>query len=281
MVDDPYTFGMVAAANALSDVFAMGGRPLVALNLVGFPSKLLPLEVLGAILQGGADKVREAGAVVGGGHTVEDTEVKYGMAVTGEVHPDRVWKNGNVRPDDVLLLTKPIGTGLINGAVKQDAASGPAVAEAQRWMATLNGIGIEHVLAEDVVAVTDITGYGLLGHAREMAEGSAARLVIEARSVPRIGGIEAFFLDRLKTRAARETRAYMKDAIRIAETIDPWTQELLFDPQTSGGLLIAVRQEGAERLRDRLREAGLERTEIIGHATRWHAGEGRVEARDA
>ncbi len=264
MVDDPYAFGAVAAANALSDVFAMGGKPLVALNIVGFPSKKLPLEVLTAILQGGADKVKEAEAVIGGGHTVEDHEVKYGLAVTGEVHPDRIWANGTVRIDDAVILTKPLGTGLINSAVKVDGATGPAVDGAIRWMSTLNGTGISHLHAADTSCVTDITGFGLLGHARELAASSPATIVIDASLVPTIIGIEKYFQDRFKTRGARETREYTENSVSLPENLDPWRNEVLFDPQTSGGLLLTVRQEQADDLVKKLQDSGLEQAAIIG-----------------
>ncbi len=264
MVDDPYAFGTVAAANALSDVFAMGGKPLVALNIVGFPSKKLPLEVLTAILQGGADKVKEAGAVIGGGHTVEDHEVKYGLAVTGEVHPDRIWANGTVRIDDAVILTKPLGTGLINSAVKVDGATGPAVDGAIRWMSTLNGTGISHLHAADTSCVTDITGFGLLGHARELAASSPATIVIDESLVPTIVGLEDYFQDRFKTRGARETREYTEDSVSLPENLDPWRNEVLFDPQTSGGLLLSVRQEQADDLVKKLQDSGLEQAAVIG-----------------
>lgn len=267
MVDDPRDFGRVAAANALSDVWAMGGTPLVCVNIVGFPSKKLPLEVLTEILNGGAEKVKEAGAVLGGGHTVEDQEVKYGLAVTGRVHPDRVWRNGGVREGDVLILTKPVGTGLVNGAAKCNADTGPVVAEAVRWMSTLNGMGIEHVHAADVSAVTDITGFGLVGHGAEMAAGSDCRLMIDAAAVPRLDGIEAYFQDNLKTRSGRETRIHVGETVDTS-AVDPWTEELLYDPQTSGGLLMAVREADAETLVSRLRETGLEKCAIVGQAVR-------------
>jgi selenide,water dikinase len=264
MVDDPYSFGMVAAANALSDVYAMGGRPLVALNIVGFPAKMLPLSVLSEILQGGADKVRESGAVIGGGHTVEDHEVKYGLAVTGEVHPDKVWANGSIRVDDAVILTKPLGTGLINSGVKVDSVTGKSVDEAIRWMSTLNGLGISHLHEADVSCVTDITGFGLLGHAAELAAGSPGTIVIDDKSVPTIVGLEDFFQDRYRTRGARETREYTAGAVEVPASMSDWRNEVLFDPQTSGGLLITVRQEQADDLVKKLQDSGLEFTAVVG-----------------
>jgi len=266
IVDDPYAFGAIAAANALSDVFAMGGKPLVALNLVCFPTKTLPLEMLREILQGSTDKVAEAGAVVGGGHTIEDSEVKFGLAVTGSIHPDHIWRNGAVRPGDVLILTKPLGTGLVTSAIKSRAATGPAVDEAIRWMSTLNGVGIEHVKAASVSAVTDVTGFGLVGHGRELAEGGHATLVIEAASIPKLPGIEEYLSEDNLTGGAARNRRYNAPYVHVADTIDRWDEELLFDPQTSGGLLIAVRETGADDLCRKLRESGLEHATVIGHA---------------
>lgn len=262
MIDDPADFGEVAAANALSDVFAMGGRPLVALNIVGFP-KGLDLEILGEILAGGARKTAEAGAVIGGGHTVVDGEIKYGLAVTGEVALDRVWANGALRAGDAVILTKPIGTGLISSAVKRNADDGPAVKEAVRWMKTLNGLGIEHLHAADVSAATDVTGFGLLGHACELV-GGGATLVIERDRVPRIPGVEAYFVDECKTRGSRESREFFGDRIGLPDDLDEWTRDLLFDPQTSGGLLVGVRPDEAESVVAGLRDAGLEHAAVIG-----------------
>ncbi len=266
IVDDPYAFGAIAAANALSDVFAMGGEPLVALHLVCFPSKSLPLEMLREILQGSTDKVAEAGAVVGGGHTIEDTEVKFGLAVTGRIHPDHIWRNGAVRPGDALILTKPLGTGLVTSAIKSRAASGPTVDEAIRWMSTLNGVGIDHVKAASVSAVTDVTGFGLVGHGRELAEGGRATLVIEAASIPRLPGIEDFLHEENLTGGAARNRRYNAPFIDVRDTIERWNEELLFDPQTSGGLLIAVRESEADDLCAKLRESGLEHATVVGHA---------------
>jgi selenide, water dikinase len=266
MVDDPRLFGQVAAANSLSDVYAMGGRPLVALNLVGFPSKKLSLEILAEILNGGAEKVHEAGAVIGGGHSVEDQEIKYGMSVTGEVHPDRVWKNGQVRRGDLLILTKPIGSGLICSGVKNQAACGAVVDEAIRWMTTLNGTGIEHLHAARVSAATDITGFGLVGHARELACGSGTTLVIRSADVPRIAGVEQFFDAALRTGGGRQTKEFVKPVVALPAALDEWSHELLHDPQTSGGLLVAIHPDDADRAVARLQESGLVYARVIGEA---------------
>ena len=236
---------------------------MVALNLAAFPSKQISLEVITEILNGGAEKVKEAGAVIGGGHTVEDQEIKYGLAVTGQVHPDRIWRNGAVRQGDVLVLTKPVGTGLVNGAVKQDGDASAVVTEAIRWMTTLNGVGIDHVRAADVSAVTDVTGFGVAGHAAELVEGSGTTMRIDVANVPRLDGIEAYFQPRLRTRSARETRVHVGDRV-ITAGLDEWTEELVYDPQTSGGLLIALRPDQADDLVRKLRDSGLEKAAIIG-----------------
>lgn len=264
MVDDPFVFGQVAAANALSDVFAMGGRPLVALNLVGFPSTTLSLDILGEILRGGAVKVHEAGCVIGGGHTIEDAEVKYGLSVTGEVHPDRVWKNGAVKEGDLLVLTKPLGTGLASSAIKKEGRRGGPIADAERWMATLNSVGIEHLWSARVSSATDITGFGLLGHARELVAGSGWRLRIRASAVPRLAGIEELYFPKMKTGGAKRTREYVKKFVTLPADLDEWSEEILYDPQTSGGLLAAIDPRDAESVVRRLRDSGLERAAIVG-----------------
>lgn len=264
MVDDPYTFGQVAAANALSDVWAMGGKPLVALNIVGFPINCLAPDVLADILNGGASKVVEAGCTLGGGHTVEDAEVKYGLAVTGEVHPDRIWQNGTLQAGHVLLLTKPIGTGLINSSVKVDHAETEAVREAVRWMTMLNGKGFTHLEQARLSGVTDITGFGLLGHAREMAAGSSCHVRIDQEEIPLITGLETCFKKKYRTKGATDTQKACGDDVLLPDGCDPWVVETLFDPQTSGGLLIAVDPDDADKLTRGLVESGLTETAIVG-----------------
>ncbi len=264
MVDDPRTFGEVPAANALSDVWAMGGQPIVALNLVGFPINCLSSDVLAEILNGGADKIAEAGCVLGGGHTVEDAEIKYGLAVTGEVHPDRIWCNGTLQAGHVLILTKPVGTGLINSSVKVDHADNETVREAIRWMTQLNGHGLNFIEAARVSGVTDVTGFGLIGHAREMALGSTCAVEIDSTRVPLITGLETCFKKKYKTRGAADTRSACGDDVLLPEGCDPWMIETLFDPQTSGGLLIAVDPDDATSLTKGLIESGFTETCVIG-----------------
>lgn len=264
VVDDPFAFGQIAAANALSDVWAMGGRPLTALNIVGFPKALEP-EVLGEILAGGADKVREAGAVIAGGHSIFDSEVKYGLAVTGEIHPDRILRNTGGQPGDVLILTKPLGAGLATTAIKKKQAEGPAIDEAIRWMSTLNGVGLDAILAAKVSALTDITGFGLLGHLREMLGDHHLAAQIEVDALPLLDGVAEFFDDALRTRGARDNHKMVAPDLTLPDGLDSWDHELLFDPQTSGGLLLAVAEAKADALVKQLRSEGLERAAIIGH----------------
>ncbi|MCA9323183.1 MAG: selenide, water dikinase SelD [Planctomycetes bacterium] len=276
IVDDAYAFGQIAAANALSDVYAMGGRPLSALNLVCFPTKTRPLEELTAILQGGADKCAEAQASLSGGHTVEDREVKYGLAVAGLVHPRRIWKNGGVRVGDRLILTKPLGTGLVSSAVKADGLTGRLADEASRWMATLNGKGIDLIHATDVSSATDITGFGLVGHGIELADRSPAMLRLDSRSLPRLPGLEACLDQKYVTGGAGRNRQHATGRLLLREGLDPWAVELAFDPQTSGGLLIAVRPDQAEDLVRRLRDLGLEHCSLVGECADFD-GQHRVE----
>ena len=278
VVDDPRTFGRVAAANALSDVFAMGGRPLAALNLVGFPRKL-DLEILAEILEGGAEKVHEAGALVAGGHTVEDHEIKYGLAVTGVVHPDRVVRNHGMRPGDVLVLTKPLGTGLITSSIKVLRNSGPVVDEAIRWMTMLNSTGLDRILAAGPSAMTDVTGFGLLGHLSEMLAGQALEVTLDLAAIPLIEGVETCFHKKCCTRGARTNAEQVGDLVELDPGLDRWMRELLFDPQTSGGLLAAVPEERGADLATALREAGLELAAVIGSVAAAAAPRIRVRSR--
>lgn len=264
VVDDPFTFGEVAAANALSDVFAMGGRVLAALNLVGFP-KDLDTGILGDILSGGASKVGEAGGVVAGGHTVEDHEIKYGLAVTGRVHPGRVVLNHGLKPGDALVLTKPLGTGLITSSIKTRGNDGPEVQEAVRWMCTLNGTGLDHILEARPHAMTDVTGFGFLGHLSEMLARDPLAVTVRFGDIPLITGVERCFHRKCRTRGGPTNRAYVGDRLHLDPGLGEWDQELLLDPQTSGGLLVALPADRAEGLAAALREQGLQRCAVVGH----------------
>ena len=238
IVDDPYTFGQIAAANSLSDVYAMGGDPKVALNIVCFPN-CLDKSILGEILRGGADKVLEAGAVVIGGHSVQDDEPKYGLSVSGVVHPDKILKNCGSNEGDILIITKPLGTGIINTAAKGEMASKEALDEAIKWMSLLNKYAGEVVRKYDISACTDITGFGLIGHAHEMAEGSNKTFVFHKESIPYIKQSKEYADFGLVPQGACQNRAYIEGQYNLHEDVKPWLRDILFDPQTSGGLLIS------------------------------------------
>ena len=263
IVDDPYTFGQIAVANALSDVYAMGGKPLTALNIVCFPSKTLDISVLRDILRGGIDKMREAGVVLVGGHSVDDPELKYGLSVTGTVHPKRVLTKGGARPGDKLLLTKPIGTGIISTAVKGGMAGDQVIKAVAQSMAALNKTASEVMLQVGVNACTDITGFGLLGHACEMIQDSRIGLRIHSASVPIFP--ETIELARMGmipggTYRNKEFRSKMVDSAGIADVM----LDILFDPQTSGGLFVSVSADKASLLLATLKEAGVIDAAIVG-----------------
>jgi selenide, water dikinase len=261
VVDDPYTFGQIAAANSLSDIYAMGGKPIVALNIVCFPN-CLPIEVLGEILRGGADKVLEAGAVVVGGHSVQDDEPKYGLSVTGLVHPDKVLKNYGCKEGEVLILTKPIGTGIINTAIKGEIASKEAYDKAIMVMTTLNKYAGEIIQEFNITACTDITGFGLMGHAYEMASGSKVTLKLYKNSIPYIREAREYAELGLIPEGTYNNKKYMEGKYGL-NNVEEWLEDILFDPQTSGGLLITCSREESEVLLERLNRLELQ-SSIIG-----------------
>lgn len=239
LVDDPFTFGRIAAVNAISDVYAMGGRPLTAMNLVFFPACSLPGTVLEEILRGGLSAMDEAGVCLVGGHTVEDHQLKYGLAVTGLVDPDRVIRNNTPRPGDRLILTKPLGSGIISTAVKGEFASPEQVAEAISWMSILNRAPAELMVACGASAATDVTGFGLIGHACEMAGSGDVSLQIRLEDVPLMKSLAALVADGMVPAGCYRNRDYYRAHVSMAGVAD---DELLplYDPQTSGGLLIAL-----------------------------------------
>lgn len=257
IVDDPYTFGAIAAANALSDVYAMGGRPILALAIAAFPDDLDPA-IIGAILQGGADKVAEAGAVVAGGHTVVDREPKYGLCVTGLVDPARVTPKVGVRPGDVLLLTKPLGTGLITTAAKRGLVEAAHLEAAMASMLRLNRRSAELAAEIGVRAATDITGYGLLGHAAEMLRVGEVGLRIVADALPLLPGAMEYARAGMAPGGLGRNRRYLEErgVVRNASAIEEAQRLLLFDPQTSGGLLLAMPPERADEALRRFADAG-------------------------
>jgi len=276
IVNDPYQFGAIAAANALSDIYAMGGRPLMALNIVCFPLKEAPADTLKAILQGGLDKVHEAGAVLVGGHSVEDPEMKYGLSVTGVVHPDRIFTKGGARAGDRLVLTKPLGTGIIATALKGRLASPEAEAAAIRVMGTLNRAAAEALEGLEVHAVTDITGFGLLGHGLEMAKASQAEFTIQARLVPVLPWARDYAAMGLVPAGSHANRRFCERHLSLDPGVDQITADLLSDAQTSGGLFIAIAPQDGETLMRRLRDRGVTEAAIIGEVTGTGVGRIRV-----
>lgn len=272
VVDDPYWFGRIAAANAFSDVWAMGARPLFALNLVAFPVKTLPMEMLSDILRGGADTAREAGAPILGGHSIDDPEPKYGLAVTGEVHPRHVLRNVGAKPGDRLLLTKPLGAGIVTTAIKRDLAPREVAAVAVEVMAELNRVAGEVLAASGAVhALTDVTGFGLLGHAWEMAEGSGVRLRLAAARVPVQDGVRELAAQDVVPGGTKANLAWVEPHTTFAPEVDAAMRLVLADAQTNGGLLAAVPEKRAGKLLAALARAGVNVAEI-GEVVEGEAG---------
>ena len=253
LVDDPFTFGRIAAANALSDVYAMGGRPLTAMNLAFFPACTLPTSVLAAVLAGGADALAEAGACLVGGHTVEDDEFKFGLAVTGVIDPAHIVRNCGARPGDHLVLTKPLGTGIVSTAIKAEMVAPALEAEAIGWMTRLNAAAAQLMLALGASAATDVTGFGFIGHACEMALGAKVTFRIELARVPVLDGVAGLVQDGLVPAGGYRNRDHYGHLVTGAggDALLP-----LFDPQTSGGLLIALTPEAARDFLARSQDAG-------------------------
>lgn len=250
VVDDPYLFGQIAAANALSDVYAMGGEPKVALNLAAFPD-CLDIEILGEILKGGADKVIEAGAVLAGGHTISDNEPKYGLCVSGFVDPKLMWKNYGAEAGDVLILTKPLGTGILSTAIKGELASEDEIEAAVKNMTYLNRYARDIAAEFSIHSCTDITGFGIAGHAMEMAKGSGKTLVLDTGSLPVLKGVQSYTEMGLIPAGAYRNREYLEENVE-SQIPGTWLEDLVYDPQTSGGLLLAVSGEDAPELMERL-----------------------------
>lgn len=264
LVDDPYVYGQIAAANSLSDVFAMGAQPKTALNIVGFPDDQLDLSILNEILRGGADKVSEAGAVISGGHTVRDVEIKYGLSVTGVVSPEKLLTNANARPGDVLVLTKSLGTGFITTAFKAGRCPEAVLVAAVAGMTQLNAVGRDAAHAAGAHATTDVTGFGLAGHAGEMAQASGVTITLNLAALPVLPGAEDLARKGNKTRASASNRGFAEAFTRIEPPIDPLRLEIAFDAQTSGGLLISVPADKAEGLVADARNRGAESAAIVG-----------------
>ena len=264
IVDDPYWFGQIAVANALSDVYAMGGTPKTAMNLVAFPARQMDLTILRQIIQGGIDKLAEAEVVLIGGHSIEDREIKYGLSVTGFIHPARVLAKKNLRPGDRLVLTKPLGTGIVNTAIKAGMASAELADKATHLMAALNRDAANIMSSYDVSACTDVTGFGLLGHLAEMVCGSGTGVRIESGRVPVIAEALELASMGLIPAGAYKNKAFREQMVVFVETVPRVLQDLLFDPQTSGGLLISVSGGQADALVAALREGGVADATPIG-----------------
>ena len=269
LVDDPRTFGEIAAANALSDVFAMGGRVLFALSIAAFPEDL-PRDVLAAVFEGASSKVREAGGTLAGGHTIRDPEPKYGLAVIGSAHPDKLLRKGGALPGDRLLLTKRLGTGVLVSGSRQGRTSAADLGSAIDGMRTLNREASEALVGAGITAATDVTGFGLLGHGLEMARGARARLVFEAAALPALGGALELAAAGVETGGAAHNRRFVAPALAVGGGVAPELVVLAHDPQTSGGLLAAIPPDRMEPVEVALDAAGIER---------WWVG--RVEAGEA
>lgn len=265
LVDDPFTFGQIAATNALSDVYAMNGRPLTAMNIAAFPDNELPLTILAEIMRGAADRVAAAGAVTLGGHTLRDAEIKFGLSVTGLVDPAELLTNAGARVGDRLVLTKPLGTGFVTTAHKKEECPPELLAHAVASMTQLNVVGRDALRAAGGAhALTDVTGYALAGHSSEMAEGSRVTVEIEVDRLPRLEGVDPFAVPRYFTRASASNRAFLDGRLRIEASADPARVEFAFDAQTSGGLLIAVDPAHVDRLVAELQARGALAAAIIG-----------------
>ena len=276
VVDDPFVFGRIAAANAFSDIWAMGARPLFALNLVGFPVGKLPMEVLGEILRGGADAAAEAGAPILGGHSIDDPEPKYGLAVTGLVHPEKVLRNVGARPGDHLLLTKPLGSGIVTTAIKRGVAEEGLVERAVRVMAALNRRAGETLAASGAVnALTDITGFGLLGHAWEMAEGSGVTFKLRLAAVPLLEGVLALAAQGIVPGGTKANLAWVEPHVRFEAGIDGSARLALADAQTNGGLLAAIAPERLEAVLEALRQSDVQAA-VIGEVAASE-GDARID----
>ena len=267
IVDDPYAFGQISVANALSDVYAMGGRPVTAMNIVCFPVNTMDISILREILAGGLDKLREAGVVLVGGHSVEDPEIKYGLSVTGVIHPEKVMTNTGAKVGDKLILTKPLGTGIINTAVKGGMASKKLVAKSVECMASLNKTASELMQELGAHACTDITGFGFLGHASEMIEGTDVGMSIDAASVPFFPEVQELVETGLVPAGLYRNRDFRAHMVKADHKVPYWMMDILFDPQTSGGLLIAIAPAKAKTLLNRLHKAGVRDAAVVGEIT--------------
>ncbi|KJB86332.1 segregation protein A [Paenibacillus sp. E194] len=271
IVDDAYSFGQVAAANALSDIYAMGGKPLTVLNIVAFPISKLDKSILADILRGAGDKVKEAGATLVGGHSIDDAEPKFGMAVTGIIHPDKVLTNAGAKPGDKLVLTKPIGVGIMTTSLKRELLQPEEIELVTRTMTTLNKTAAEVMTGYEIHACTDVTGFGLLGHSTEMAAGSGAGLVIHAENVPFLPRVRELAENGAVPGGTKNNYNHVKDQVVFDERLDEIAQWMLCDAVTSGGLLLSVAASDAEAMIHEMQARGVEAV-CIGEVVAEHPG---------
>lgn len=264
VVDDPYTFGQIAVANSLSDVYAMGGVPKTAMNIVAYPMATMGSGPLKEMLAGGASKLKESGAVLLGGHSIDDTDLKYGVSVTGFVHPDRILKNQGLREGDWLILTKPLGTGIINTAIKGGLASEVTIHEVSELMAELNGPAARTMQEFDISACTDVTGFGLIGHLAEMISGTGCQVKLAVSEIPLIAETYDFGSMGLVPVGAHNNRKFREHLVTAPDKFDPVMRDILFDPQTSGGLLFGCNEEVGDELVRRLRDEGIVHAAKVG-----------------
>ncbi|NIK76810.1 selenide,water dikinase [Paenibacillus castaneae] len=272
IVDDPYSFGQIAAANALSDIYAMGGKPLTVLNIVAFPISTLDKSILTDILRGAADKVIEAGATLVGGHSIDDKEPKFGLAVTGLIHPDQIKTNAGARPGDKLILTKPIGVGIMTTSIKKEQLSVEEVTRLTHVMAALNKTSAEIMNKYDTHACTDVTGFGLIGHALEMAKGSEAGITIVNDAVLKLPRVRELAENGFVPGGTKNNYAHIENDVVFPDSMDQIDRWILCDAVTSGGLLIAVSAEQSEQMLNELKQAGVEAS-IIGEASADNPGQ--------
>lgn len=265
VVDDPYQFGQIAAANALSDVYAMGGKPLTAMNIIGFPVELLELSVMAEILKGGQDKINEAGAILVGGHSVQDKEPKYGLSITGTVHPNKVLSNAGAKPGDCLVLTKPLGIGIITTAIKGELAAREVIDEAVKTMTTLNKTAAEVMGDFKVHACTDISGFGLLGHAGEMARASQVGIEIDSSSVPVIDVAREYAALGIIPGGTRANLKFIAEQVVFPDRLGELERFILADAITSGGLLISLPEGEGKAMVKAMKAKGVDQASIIGH----------------
>jgi selenide,water dikinase len=280
VVDDPYFYGQISAANALSDVYAMGGKPLTCLAIVCFPTKKLRLSVLELILKGGQDKVRESGAIIVGGHTIQDEQPKYGLAVTGIISPDKVITNANARPGDCLVLTKPLGTGIIVTAAKAEIAKPTDLKDAIDSMCLLNRSASEIMQEIGVNACTDVTGFSLLGHLHQMAKASCVSAQLYTEHIPVLGGAVEYAKLGMIPEGAYNNRNWLNKSVSFSDDLEQFQRDILFDPQTSGGLLISVTPKKSARLLYELHKTGLKDARIIGKICKGKKGSIKVLKND-